>query len=305
MSSAIAVSATDRSVAQDISRGLSRDRRTLIPMRRRDELKFVHIASTAWFILCVGYMLIIALRQAGVHWWVVFSISGQGALIILVLVSLYLFAIFRGISSSQKVLQEHPLTSTPYYAVFYVSAPFLGCLSGLLGMIGTNRVSQYALGIAIGTLGTTFLVWVIVDPLIGLLEMALPTSRRHRARRLVEAKTERDKKQKARLSLLEDVIEKEESDRLYWQELLKPQAEKLAGLLAADIEDPRQVEREAIGLGVGAWQTGGLSCMRELRDMALNLCRQKQPDKAVIDYINFWWDGIGNWRAAPIGQRAS
>jgi len=271
-------------------------------MRRRDELKFIHITSTTWFILCIGYILVLALRQAGVHWWVVFSISGQSALIILVLVSLYLFAIFRGISSSQKVQEEHPLTSTRYYTAFYVSAPFLGCLSGLLGMIGANTINQYLTGLAIGTLGTTFLVWVLVDPLIGLLEMLLPTSRKHRAQRLVEAKAERDKKQKARIDLLEGVIEKEESDRLRWQELLKPEAEKLAGLLTADITNIKQVEREAIGIGVNAWQTGGLSCMRELRDMAISLYKQKHQTKAVVDYINFWWDGIGNWRAVSIGR---
>jgi len=270
-------------------------------MRRRVDLRIAHIASTAWFVICVGYILVLALRQAGVHWWVVFSISGQGALIILLLVSLYLFAIFRGISSSQKVQVEHPLTSTIYYAVFYVSAPFLGCLSGLLGMIGTNSVSQFLLGIAMGTLGTTFLVWVIVDPLIGLLEMLLPVSRKHRAQRLAQAKAERHKKQKARVRLLEDVLEKEESDRLYWQEILKPQAEKLAGLLTADITDIKKVEKETVGIGVSAWQTGGLNCMRELRDMTMAICKQKYRNKAVVDYINFWWDGIGNWRAAPIG----
>ena len=273
-------------------------------MRRRDDLKIIHIASTAWFILCIGYILILALRQAGVDWWVVFSISGQGALVILVLVSLYLFAIFRGISSSQKVQEEHPLTSTTYYAVFYVSAPFLGCLSGLLGMIGSNTINQFLSGIAIGTLGTTFLVWVIVDPLIGMLEMLLPASRKHRTQRFIEAKAERDKRQKARVSLLEEVIEKEEKDRLYWQELLKPQAEKLAGLLTADTANQKKAEREAIGIGVSAWQTGGLSCMRELRDMTITLCKQKHQNKTVVDYINFWWDGIGNWRAAPISQHS-
>ena len=270
-------------------------------MMRRVDLKFAHIASTVWFILCVGYILVLALRQAGMHWWVVFSLSGQGALIILLLVSLYLFAIFRGISSSQKVQMEHPLTSTIHYAVFYVSAPFLGCLAGLLGMIGTNIFSQFLLGIAMGTLGTTFLVWVIVDPLIGLLEMILPASRKHRSQRLDQTKTERDKKQKAGVRLLEEVLEKEESDRLYWQEVLKPQAEKLAGLLTTDITDLKQVEREAVGIGVSAWQTGGLSCMRELRDMAMALCKQKYQNRAIVDYINFWWDGIGNWRAAPLG----
>ena len=273
----------------------------VILMRQRDELRFAHIASTVWFILCVGYILVLALRQAGVHWWVVFSISGQGALIILLLVSLYLFAIFRGISSSQKVQVEHPLTSTIYYAVFYVSAPFLGCLAGLLGMIGINTTSQFLLGIAMGTLGTTFLVWVIVDPLIGLIEMILPASRKNRVQRLAQTKAEREQKQKDKIRLLEEVLAKEESDRENWQEMLKPQAEKLAGLLTADITDIKQVEQETVGIGVNAWQTGGLSCMRELRDMTMSICKQKYRDKATVDYINFWWDGIGNWRAAPIG----
>ena len=270
-------------------------------MKRQVDLRIAHIISTAWFIICVCYVLVLALRQAGIHWWVVFSISGQGALIILLLVSLYLFAIFRGISSSQKVHVEHPLTCTTYYTGFYVLAPFLGCLSGLLGMIGTNSVSQFLLGIALGTLGTTFLVWVIVDPLIGLLEMILPASRKHRAQRLAQAKTERDKKQIARAHLLEEVLEKEESDRLNWQEVLKPQAEQLAGLLTTDLTDLKHVEQEAVGIGVSAWQTGGLSCMRELHDMAITLSNQKYDNKAIVDYINFWWDGIGNWRSAPLG----
>ena len=119
-------------------------------------MRFTHMASTVWFILSVGYILISALRQAGIHWWVVFSLSGHGVLIILVLVSLYLFAIFRGISSSQKEQLEHPLTSTVYYVVFYVSAPFLGSLAGLLGMIGTHSTSQFLLGIANILLCKTF-----------------------------------------------------------------------------------------------------------------------------------------------------
>jgi hypothetical protein len=270
-------------------------------MRRRDELRVAHVASTVWFILSVGYILVLALRQVGIHWWVVFSLSGHGVLIILLLVSLYLVAIFRGISSSQKVQVEHPLTSSIYYALFYVAAPFIGSMAGFLGMIGSHSINQFLLGIAMGTLGTTFLVWVIVDPVIGLLEMALPTSRKNRAQRQIQAKSEKEKKQKDRLNLLEEVIDKEESDRLHWQEVLRPQAEKLAGLLTADIADLKQVEREAVGIGVSAWQTGGLSCMRELRDMAIALCKQQHQNKAIVDYISFWWDGIGNWRATPIG----
>lgn len=263
-------------------------------------MKIVHMGSTVWFVLSVTYILISAMRQAGIRWWVVFSLSGHGALIIFVLVSLYLIAIFRGISSSQKVQLEHPLTNTIHYAVFYVTAPFLGSLAGLLGMIGTRSFSQFLLGIAMGTLGTTFLVWVIVDPVIGLVEMLLPASRMNRAQRLVQTKADKEKKQQERLNLLEGVIAKEDSDKLRWQQELRSQAEKLAGLLTSDGEDPKLLEQEAVGIGVKAWQTGGLSCMRELREMTLSLCKQKHEDKDIVDYISFWWDGIGNWRAAPI-----
>jgi len=271
-----------------------------ISVSRHRTFRSIHIASTIWFVLCVGYILVLALLQAGIKWWVVFSLTGHGALIVLVLVSLYLFAIFRGISSSQKVQVEHPLTSTTYYAVFYVVTPFLGGLAGCLGMIGVNTISQFLLGIGLGTLWTTFFVWVIVDPLIGLLEMLVPASRKHRARRLAQAKAEREKKQKDSEHLLAQVLAKEEMDRSCWQEVLKPQAEKLAGLLATDRTDFKHAEREAVGIGVSAWQIGGLSCMRELRKMAIAICKQKNRNRAVVDYISFWWDGIGSWRAPSI-----
>lgn len=269
-------------------------------MLRRRVLKPIHVASTVWFIVCVSYVLILALRQAGVKWWVVFSLSGHGVLIVLVLISLYLFAIFRGISSSQKVQVEHPLTSTTYYAVFYVVAPFLGTLAGCLGMIGVGTIGQFISGVALGTLGTTFLVWVIVDPATGLLEMLLPASRRHRAQRLSQAKAEREKIQRDSEYLLDKVLANEESDRRLWQQVLRPQAEKLAGLLTTDITDFKRVEREAVDMGAYAWQIGGLNCMRELREMAIAISKQRKPDMAVIDYISFWWDGIGSWRATSL-----
>jgi hypothetical protein len=271
-------------------------------MRRRDELRKAHIAGTIWFVLAVGYIFVLALRQAGVRWWVVFSLSGHGVLIVSVLVSLYLFAIFRGISSSQNIELEHPLTSTTYYAAFYLLTPFLGGLAGCIGMIGTFSVSQFVLGIALATLGVTFLVWVILDPIIGLMEMLLPSSRTHRAVRLAQARAERERKQRDRERLLTEVVEQEETNRRRWRKLLEPEAARLAGLLAENGTNVHEAEREAVGIGVRAWQTGGVVCMRELRDTAIDLCQHKSTDKTVIDYINFWWDGIGNWRAKPLGS---
>jgi len=266
-------------------------------------LKLIHLAGTVWFILCVGYILVFALRQAGFQWWIIFSLSGHSVLIVFLLISLYLFAIFRGAARSQKIEVEHPLTSTDYYTVFYITTPFLGGLAGCLGMIGVSIIKQFLLGVALGTLGTTFLVWVAVDPVTALLEMLLPAaSRKHRAERLAEVRAEREERQKDRERLLAEVLAKEESDRRRWQEALKPQAEKLAELLTANRANFRQAERKAVDIGVNAWQAGGLGCMRQLRDMAMDLCKKKYQDLMIVDYVSSWWDGIGSWRNQPIGE---
>jgi hypothetical protein len=251
----------------------------------------------------VGYIFVLGLHQAGVRWWVVFSLSGYGALTVFLLVSLYLFAIYRGISSSQKVQIEHPLTSTPYYTMFYIITPFLGGLAGCLGMIGVSTVSQFLSGIALGTLVTTFLVWVIVDPVAGLLEVLLPpASRKHRAERIAAARAEREKKQREHERLLAELLAKEELDVCRWQDVLKPQAERLAGLLTAEKIDFQDAEREAVDIGAGAWRTGGLACMRALRNMAIEISRRNNPGKTIVDYVTIWWDGIGNWRSPSMRE---
>jgi hypothetical protein len=266
-------------------------------MTKHRTLKLIHLASTAWFILCIGYILVFALRQAGVHWWIIFSVSGHSTLLVLLLVSVYSFALFRGVGRSQTIEAEHPLTRTNYYMVFYLVSPILGSLAGCVGMIGVNAMKQFLLGVALGTLGTTFLVWVIVDPVTALLEMLLPAaSRKHREERLAQAKAKREKRQKDRELLIAEVLANEELDRRRWREVLKPQAEKLAGLLTANSFNFGQAEREAADIGVKAWQIGGLVCMRQLRDMAIDLYRQKTGNTAVVDYISSWWDGIGSWR---------
>ena len=265
-------------------------------MQIRQKITSIHLVSTIWFILCAGYVLGIALLQAGVKWWIIFSLSIHGILAALFLTSLYLFAIFRGISSSQKLYVEHPITKTDQYALFYAATPFLGGLAGFLGMINAERIGQYISGITLGTLATTFLVWVIIDPVLGLLEMLLPESRKHYIKRQIKTKIVKEKKQNERQRLLAEALEQKNSDFQYWHEMLKPQAEKLASLLLSNIDDPKKAEQEAAGIGVNAWRIGGLSCMKELRNMAMDICRQNKKNRDVVDYITFWWDGIGGWR---------
>ncbi|MCJ7778158.1 MAG: hypothetical protein MUP16_07590 [Sedimentisphaerales bacterium] len=270
---------------------------TDISMSGHKKFKSIHLISTAWFVLCIGYILVLALWQAGVRWWVIFSLSGYSILVILLLLSLYLFAIFRGISKAQTIEIEHPLTSADYYRFFYTTAPFLGGLAGCIGMIGEDKAAQFIAGVALGTFGATFLVWVIVDPITGLSEtLLLPASRRHRLRRLAQARAERKRKQLESERLLADILLKEEFELNLWQQELKPQAEKLAGLLTGNEADFKQAELEAVDIGLGAWRLGGLSCMKLLRDMAIDISKQRNRNKVFIDYISAWWDGIGTWR---------
>ncbi|MBN1803772.1 MAG: hypothetical protein JW837_00850 [Sedimentisphaerales bacterium] len=264
-------------------------------MSRHRALKFVHLASAVWFILCISYILILTLRHAGIKWWIVFSLSGHGLLISLTLISLYLFAIFRGVSSSQKVQMEHPLTSTNYYRIFYVITPLLGGLAGCIGMIGISTLGQFTSGVALGTLGMTFFVWVIVDPLTGLLEpLLLPASRKHRIERIARARALRQSQHENRENLLREISVKEKLEKQHWRDVLAPVAEQLASKLTSDKIDFSQMESEVVGIGVYAWQIGGLGCMKELHGMVVDLAEEK--DKLFTDYLSVWWDGIGSWQ---------
>lgn len=272
-------------------------------MTKRRMLKSIHLAGTAWFVLCVGYIMVFALRQAGLRWWVIFSLSGHSVLIVFLLISVYLFAIFRGVSPNQNIEIEHPLTSTRYYTLFYITTPFLGGLAGCLGMIGVSATKEFLLGVALGTFVTTFLVWVIVDPMTEWLELVLSSAaRKHLAERLAKAKDEREQRQKEREGKLAEALANAESNRRYWQETLEPEAKKLAGLLDTSSSNFVQAELEAVEIGVKAWQVGGLECMRQLRDMAIDLYSRKNQNKTIVDYVSSWWDGIGRWRRPSLQE---
>ncbi len=155
-------------------------------MMARKLLKRIHLAATFWLMSCVVYLLATTLRQAGLEWWQIFPLSGPSALVMCLLVSLYLFALYRGADGARYIEIEHPLTSSSCYLGFYVSTPFLGGLPALLTTGGVPDTSGLFCSIAMGTLGTTFLVWIVIDPAAGAIEMLLPPSRRHRAARLAE-----------------------------------------------------------------------------------------------------------------------
>jgi hypothetical protein len=269
-------------------------------MTTRQVLRLTHVVSTVWFMACIGYILVLALHQAGFDWWVIFSLSGHSALVVFLLISLYLFALFRGVGEAQQIEIEHPVTTTSYYMGFYVAAPLLGGLAGTLGMLGVPHAVRFLLGVAMGALGTTFAVWVIVDPIAGLVEMLLPASRKHRLERFAQIEAQRRTRQEKREQLLAEAFAREEQERQRWLQHLHPHAERLAVLLACDPAGVSRAEREAVDIGAKAWRLGGLTCMRQLRDMTVAMRKSDGDNTTAADHISNWWDGIGDWRRSSL-----
>jgi hypothetical protein len=266
-------------------------------------LKRIHFASTAWFVACAAFLLVLAMRQAGAGWWLIFSLSGYSLILTFVLVSIYLFAVYRGVVRSD-ISQEYPLTSSVSYMAFYDLCPFLGAAAGLLSGAAQAGMKDLLSTVAMGSLATTFFVWVIVDPAIGLVEMCLPASRRLRRARLEAARQERQARQLESERMLEDLQRREALHYQQWQPVLEPMAERLAAILEADQLALTRNEAEAVELGAAAWRLGGLACMRRLHEMA-RAEHVRHSSTRVVDYVAIWWDGIGTWRGpSPVAAMA-
>jgi hypothetical protein len=218
------------------------------------------------------------------------------ALLVILLVSLYLFTIFRGAGKGPDMQKEHPLTSTTYYMAFYVTTPFLGAIAGMLGMMDETRITSLLESAALGTIVATFLTWIVVDSITGSAELLMPQPRKHRAQRLTEAKLQKQQEKANREQLLTYILEEERENESKWERALAPQASRLASLLAAEDADRTAAEQEAITIAAQAWRMGGLNCMRQLRNMTIDAFRRQSNERQFVDYISAWWDGVGNWR---------
>ncbi len=261
--------------------------------RQQETLKTFHFISTVWFVINAAYILIVGLLQASEKWWVIVSVSGYSALIVFLLISLYLFAIFKNVAG-EKSTKEHSLTTSVYYLLFYYASPFIGTLAGSFA-VGSS-VSNYLLVMATGSLWVTFLVWIIIDPLLAVTEVLLPPGREHWRRRLAQARIEHEKDRLAKERLLAEVQVREQQQRSRWSKVLVPSAEELATLLISDNIGHELKKARVVNIGVDAWQMGGLNCMQQLHAMAMGISRRNCRDSRITDYISIWWDGIGTWR---------
>lgn len=265
-------------------------------MTSRKMLQIVHVASTIWFVFCLVYLFVLALRQAGVQWWIIFGMSGYSSVVLFLLVSLYLFALYRGVSLSQELQDEHPFTGSFYYYLFYDITPFLGSVAGGISLLTGPVVRADFLVIVAGCLWMTFLVWVLVDPVLGLAEGLFPASRRRRRRRLAGRRKARRQAEAARQQLLEEALFNAVQERKRFDVILEPYARDLDEILAGPDGDAGHGQLKAVEIGLLAWQLGGLACMKQLHQMVSNevqVCR----GRGDIDYLAIWWDGIGDWRS--------
>lgn len=240
--------------------------------------------------------MIVALREAGLGWWVIFSLSGHSGAFIFFLTLVYLFAIFRGVSRSQKISIEHPLTCSKSYLAFYDVAPFLGGAAGLTASTFTHNAFELVISAATGTLCSTFLVWILVDPAVSVVEMLLPSSRKNRKERIAETRELQKRIHEDNERLMAELTEMESINKKQREIELRSRAVSLARLVAEHKIGCGNIEAQVVEMGGHAWRLGGIECMRQLLKMAEDIYRKQYSDVFAVGHIDIWWDGIGSWR---------
>jgi len=259
-------------------------------------LKITHVTSTVFFAVSACYLVVVSLRRAGSSIMVITPLTAYSVPVIFLLVTWYLFVVYRGIARNQKIAIEHPLTTSDSYLFFYILTPLLGAIGGIVAGWGFTGSGYVLLLMAGGAVFTTFLVWIFVDPFVEMVEMFIPSSRRHRHRRIARARIEYRKQSAARQSLLKELEKIEQVHHRQWDQTLSPLAHKLAELICADARAIEASHVEVVDIGVRLWQYGGLECMKYIHSKAFDLCRQRNKKAGDFDCIACWWQGIGTWR---------
>lgn len=263
-------------------------------MNSKRFLKRIHVVGTLWFLICAATLLVFSLRHAGFEWWLIFSISGYSAVLLFFIFTIYLFAVYQGVVRNQNVT-EHPLSTSLSYITLYDLAPFLGSVAGLLSLSTYSSITSVINTVAEGTLITTFLVWIIFDPLTGFIETVLPESAAHRKQRLALIRQQKQRQKEEGQKLLQELELKEKKLQQHWDAFFESMAQEAADLLNSAQIPGENVRTRLIELGALAWKSGGITCMRHFHQMILNHLNAASREP-VIDYPTVWWDGIGTWR---------
>ena len=258
------------------------------------DFKRIHLCGVVWFLICVIFTIVIAIYQMGFHWWVVFSVSGYSTVVVLFLITVYLFAIFKGVVRNSNSI-EHPLTTLPYYILLYDAAPFLGALVGFYVASFNQPILSLLIVATQGTLIMTFVMWVITDSLVGIIEVSFPQSIAHRKRRLSENHEKRRAEMLKRQLLLEQVSLQEKQIRSQWECFFRPYVFEIVDLLCNSSVSIETVQRRIAELGALAWQKGDILSMKFFHKIILDKLKHC-VNCPSIDFVALYWDGIGTWR---------
>ncbi len=264
-------------------------------------LKRIHVCGTLWLLLCAASLLVFSLYQAGFKWWFIFSVSGYSAVLLFFVFTVYLFAVYQGVVRHQTSA-EHPLSTSVYYIFLYDLAPFLGALAGLSSLSSYAPFSSALNTIPEGTLTSTFLLWIVFDPIIGLIETMLPKSAAYRKQRLSQIREQKQQQREESQRLLLDLEQKEKELFCQWNEQFQPMANEACQLLCLSGSPDSQIRDRMIELGAIAWRIGGITCMRHFHQLIIQSLNSS-AEKPSIDYTSIWWDGIGTWRKPKIFQK--
>ncbi len=263
-------------------------------MNNDRQLRKLHTAVTAQFTASAALIIFWSLYEAHLDWWAVFSISAHGIVIVFLGVLIYGFAVFRG-AVGERIEAEHPLSGSVYYRFFYVLVPILGGIAvGSDYLLGAGPLEAVR-GIALGTVLSAYVVWLFVDPALGMIESALPESRRLRAERLAAQRAKREALRTTKKRLLDEIRAKHREVLDGLRELIEERERELAELLAATDSNPAEGANRGALVALEIWQAGGMASLRELYTGVVERFEgdRRRWYAAVLDY---WWDGVGDWK---------
>jgi len=260
-------------------------------------LRTLHVIVTAQFFFAAAVIIAYFFLESDSPGWAAFSLSAQTLVLLVLAVLAYAFAVARGVVGERN-RDEHPFTAYYPYRLFYLVVPILSGIAGALFYLFTEGTREILRGAALGTVLPACVIWLFIDPLIGLVESLLPGARRLRRLRLQKKRARQQERARRKEILLRNIRD----ERLARLEQLRPfirdRAERLAALLLETGGDLHSRADAAALIGLEVWQAGGLPLMKELA--ADTLLRLPEPrHQALARLLDDWWDTVGDWRARP------
>lgn len=263
-----------------------------IRMERR--LSILHGAATFQLAASTALVIFWTLKAAGFNWLALFSLSVQGVMVVGLGVLVYGFAAFRG-AVGRRTSVEFPLTGSYPYRAYYLVTPVLGGFVCGIDYLMAEGLVEGLRGFALGTVITTFVVWVLTDPFIGIIESLLPASRRLRAGRRALQLEARERHTRRNRELLSRLREEKQARLAVLKPVVERHRDRLVRVLEDSRWDPDAGIEAGASIGFELWRLDGIDCMKEMYSSVMQSC-PRSADGYPASHLEYWWDGIGEWR---------